>query len=340
MKRKFLLLMLALTIIAGPALFFGCDLAPKLKSLAEDLFYSAVEKVAPTFTSTTSSGISSRAVTDWDHGNPVFELWGVLLKDPENSSWSGYFNLYDTMKNCDQYFSDISGSGIEITEQPVNAPVDVGFNGDAAKSTYDTYYAYDGADYDQGDKNKTWNLGRTDGDVIYMLHTSHNLNGGESKSVVQGWYNQETGELEIGIFYANYVDPDPNTTGEQWEGWEIVRAFIDGNTETHTFSLRIIRDGTGYDFNVTGYGVSEGTDQFFLMKMAHDNLDFSSAVYYEFAANATLSEIQAMDVAGSSTVPSNTTDYADDLPDNFTETDDLLTRTEVDSLDVTVSYTE
>lgn len=328
MKRRILLVMLALTIVMGPALFFGCDLAPEFKSLAEDLFYDAVKKVAPTFTDTTSSGVSSRATTSWDWGDPIYELYGILL----DGEWGGYFNLYETMQECDRYFSEISESGVVITEQQINAPVDVGFNGEAANSTYDTYYEYNGDDYDEGDQNQTRNFGRVDGDKIYVLHTSFNQNDGKSKAVTQGWYDQATGDLEIGIFYANYLDPADQEAHES-DGWEIVRAFISGNTEDHTFSLKVIRNGTGYDHNVVGYGISEGSGEYFLMQIANEQLEFTNTKYYEFAADATADEIQAMDAAGSDTVSANTAGYEDNLPTNFTP-GVLLTESEVEDLNV------
>jgi hypothetical protein len=57
--------------------------------------------------------------------------------------------------------------------------------------------------------------------------------------------------------------------------------------------------GTGYDFNAVGYSISEGEDQYYLMKMADETMGFSAPVYYEFAAEATASDIKALDVAGS-----------------------------------------
>lgn len=328
MKRKFSLIMLALILILGPAMFFGCDLAPKFKNLAKNLFYDAVKKVAPTFTDTTSSGISSRATTSWSLGDPIYELYGILL----DGEWGGYFNLYETMQECDKYFGGISESGVAITEQQIDAPVDVGFNGVAAKSTYDSYYEYNGADHDEGDQNQTRNFGRVDGDKIYVLYTSLNQNDGKSKAVTQGWYDQATGELEIGIFYANYLAPE-DIGAHDTAGWEIVRASISGNTEDHTFSLKVIRDGTGYDHNVVGYGISEGSGEYFLMQIANERLEFTNTKYYEFAADATVDQIKAMDAAGSDTVPANTTEYEDSLPTNFTP-DDLLTESEVEDLNV------
>ncbi len=58
--------MLALTIVIGPSLFFGCSVAKEIKKLAEDVFYKAVKAVAPDFAAVSSSGISSRAATTWE----------------------------------------------------------------------------------------------------------------------------------------------------------------------------------------------------------------------------------------------------------------------------------
>jgi hypothetical protein len=337
--KKFILLIIAVTLVAAGAFsFFSCSLVPEFKNLAEDLFYQAVKKVAPTFTASASGSMSSRATTAWDWGDPIYELYGILV-DVE-TGWDGYFNLYDVMRGADEYFTQVDEGGTKITEQTIDAPVDVGFNGDAALTSYDTYYGYDGADHSEGDQNKTQTFARVDeNDVVYILHTGHNENDGLSKTVVQGRYDLVSGDVKIGLFFANYLDPADLETGET-AGWEIVKAYISGNTENHTFSLKVIRDGTGYDHNVVGYGVSEGSGNYFLMQIANGSLDFTGTKYYEFAADADLSDIQAMDAAGSDTVPANTTEYADDLPDSFIPAD-LPTEAEVEALTVTgITYTE
>ncbi len=173
-----------------------------------------------------------------------------------------------------------------------------------------------------------------------MLHTSDiNQTDNKTKTVVQGWYDQATQDVTIGMFFANYLDSDDVDPGDP-TGWEIVKAYVSGNMESHTFKLKVIRDGTGYDHNIVGYGVSEGEGNYFLMQIANAALEFTDAKYYEFAADATLEELQAMDAAGFDTVPANTTAYEDNLPTNY-PADELLSQAEMEALDVTaISYTE
>jgi len=315
-------------IIICTTLFLGCEegSSPAGSSLADNLFTEAVKDVAPVFDSGATGAGDARATTTWNLGDPIYELYGVLKEgDPV-----GYFNLHDTMESADYYFKDLFDSGTAITEQSVNAPLDVGFNSQDSKTIYDTLYEY-GSDGGT-DNNNTMTFGRVDeNQVVYMLYTSYNENSGKNKHIVQGWYDETSGDLEIGMFMANYV--------ESPVGWEIVRAFVAGNAVTNTFSLKIIRDGTGYDHNMVGYGISQGTGNYFLMHLANATLNYSLAKYYQFEADAALTALQAMDAAGADTAPAETAAYVTELPANFTDSD-LPDQTETEALNVlSVTYT-
>jgi hypothetical protein len=81
---------------------------------------------------------------------------------------------------------------------------------------------------------------------------------------------------------------------------------------------------------------------YFLMNLANNSMDFSTAMYYEFAAENTLAELQAMDSTGSADVSPNTAAYVAGLPTNYTS-DDLPTTAEaeaLDVLDITLAATE
>ncbi len=88
--------------------------------------------------------------------------------------------------------------------------------------------------------------------------------------------------------------------------------------------------------NVTGYGISQGTDDYFLLKLANDTMVFSQAKYYLMNAEASLADLQAMDDAGSVTVPAgDTKNYNTQLGDivNYVE-GDLPTGSQVLVLDL------
>ncbi len=295
------------------ALLAGCNNSLKFEGL-EDVFYDAAKNVLPTFKS--DKGIHSKAVSAWDWGDPIYELYGILV----DGDWDGYFNVYDVLKTADERFNELSQSGSNIPQQPVKAPLDVGFNDETDLITYNTYYEYSNND----NENQTFGY-VGENDVVYMLHTGKR--GDTEKWIVQGWYDEGTKEVAIGMFFANDVDGD----------WEIVRGFIEGNTEDNEFAIKVIRDGYAYDHNITGYGKSKGSDNYFLMKIANETLDFSNAVYYTMDAEASIADLQAMDPAGSSSPVDDSKDYDDKLPDAY-DSDVLPTQSEVEDLDMKVSY--
>jgi len=277
-----LVLLVSLTTITGCA---GSTTA----AITDDLILNAVKEVAPLFETT-----ASRAAT-WDNGGPIYELYGVLKGD---GMPVGYFNLYGLMADADDYFTDLATDSTAITLQQVDPPTGVTLGHTAANSQYNLYRSYEGTGTDAGKSSKTY--GRVDGTKFYMLVAMQNTAAGEnSKHVIQGVYDETSGDIDIRMFYAN------KPTG----GWEKGYAFVSGNTATHQFTLRVLRDGFAYDHNMVGYGLSQGTG-YFLMKLANNAMVMTNAAYYEFnAASLGITALQAMDDAGSATVPANTTDY-------------------------------
>jgi hypothetical protein len=300
------------SLLLAVVLLSGCNNALNFEGL-EDVFYEAAKDTLPTFES--NKGIHSKAVTTWDLGDPIYELYGIL----NDGEPVGYFNVYDLLKGADDRFNALSESGSNIPQQPVKAPLDVGFNDETDLITYNTYY-----EYSKDNANQTFGY-VDENDVVYMLHSRDQGRG--EKLIVQGWYDEGTQDVAIGMFMANKVDDD----------WEIVRAFVEGNTEDNEFAIKVIRDGYAYDHNITGYGKSKGSDNYFLMKIANDTMDFSNAVYYTMDAEASISDLQAMDAAGSSSPVDDSKDYDDKLPDAY-DSDVLPSQSEVDDLDMKVSY--
>ncbi len=315
-NRLNLTLIILLVLLVSLISFTGCTADSGTVTIADDLILTAVQDVAPSFSAAVSRADSSKAAT-WALGSPIYELYGVL-----NAAGTpvGYFNLYDLMASADDYFTALSTTSTAITLQQVDPPAGVELGFAAADSQYNMYNEYEG----EGNSVKTY--GRVDGTTYYMLVSAqHTATAENSKQVIQGKYDSDTGVLDIRMFYANEVS----------SAWEKGYAFVSGDDDDHQFTLKVIRDGTGYDHNMIGYGISQGTG-YFLMKLANNTMDMAAAAYFEFnAASLTLTALQAMDDAGSAAVPANTTTHGTAI-EGITPlaSDSLPTEAELDALNV------
>ena len=92
---------------------------------------------------------------------------------------------------------------------------------------------------------------------LYMVNDS-----AESPSAMQVEY--DTGENTITVNDAYLVN---YTTGEQYA----VRIFVDGNIETHLFSLKLLKGGSTGDMenfiSIAGHGYSEGDGNYYLFRL-------------------------------------------------------------------------
>ena len=311
----------------------GCSKTAELEDYRDfqSVFTTAARETFPIMgplASLGGTGVVSAFAT-WSLGSPIYELYGLLKDDGEPV---GYFNLHDCIETMDMYFEQIYQDG-QVLDAPAafNAPFDVGFNDNTELTTYNVL-----CDSQDSQSHVVTYAKVYANDVIYFLNTSHNYsteNSSGTKGVIQGWYDQGTGDIEIGLLTGNYVIDDSTY---QCTGWEIVRAFVSGNTETHEFSLKLIRNGVGYDHNIAGYGLSRGEENYFLLKMANDSMDFAQAKYYVIDSETTEAELQALDDNGYATVPSGDTEnYNTHLEDitNYIE-GDLPTATAIQALDL------
>ena len=234
------------------------------------IFTDATENVLPLFTEAGSSGAAGAvknsfsiipgppSYATWYWGSPIFEFYSMFADDNPGA----YFNLYDELEWADGRFSDAISSGSDIAAAEVLAPWEVGFNtGDAGLRTYNRLHTYN----DSGYQSKTY--GRREGTLVCMLNWTEIdrwAEGGEkSKSIIQAVYDESTGDLKLGMFMANHVE-------ETIPYWEIVRAYAEGNTGTNLFTLKIIRDGYGYDHNLIGRGKARGAGNYFLLKLRNN----------------------------------------------------------------------
>lgn len=324
MKKK--LFILCACAMLGLAACSGDSTDDKSGGLS--IFSDATEKALPLFTAAGGSGGSGNMMSviaspdpiraTWFWGSPIFEFYSMFADDNPGA----YFNLYDELDWADGRFSDAISSGTDIAAVEVAAPWEVGFNaGDAGLRTYDKRHEYS----DSGYFSRTY--GRKEGTLYCMLNWTAidrwSAGGEKSKSIVQAVYDESTGDLKLGMFMANYVD-------ESFPYWEIVRAYAEGNTGTSLFTLKIIRDGYGYDHNVIGRGKARGAGNYFLLKLRNNGME-APTTFYTFPADASLAVLNAMSDAGSGTPQGDTEGYAAGLPGNFTSSD-IPTQLEVEGL--------
>ncbi|MFW6365850.1 MAG: hypothetical protein ACOC2H_05170 [Spirochaetota bacterium] len=277
------------------------------------VFYDAAKNVLPAYTD------ASRA--NWSLGSPIYELYGILEDDEDVDV--GYFNIYDSLKTADERFTEAMANGSTITDDDFE--LDYEHSHVLGSTEYSIYHQYT----DGGYSSETYV--HQDGSYMSMLNILVNNTGDEnSKSFVEGRYDESTGDVMIEIFMANKIDEGSNT------GWELVRAYFEGNTENHTFTLKVVRGGTGYDHNVLGSGVSQG-DGYFLLNLANDSVELTgTARFYTIDADATVDELKALDDEGFETADAagDTEDHASGFLAPFTVSDLPAGQTEAESLDL------
>lgn len=154
--------------------------------------------------------------------------------------------------------------------------------------------------------------------------------------MIQGTYNESTGAVSLEVFMANYVSPSAGT-----EGWETVKAYVGGNTVTHTFTVNIVRNGSVYDHQITGHGVSQGTGYFLLKIEDNELLNDGQDNFYVINATDTAAALAAKDTAkpsGDTTASAagDTSGYAASLPAAFDYSVLPADTAEAEALDLTL----
>jgi hypothetical protein len=300
MKINIIAISVTTVFLLAVLAFTGCDIGGSDDAGGTPTYtvlYDATKDVLPSYgavsTAMVRKTVGIKSADAWgNNGNTLYELYGVLEDDPD--TMVGYFNIFDSLKAADMRFSGLMSSGNMISQTPVSAPA--GTVTEIGAQTYDMYHKTSGVDNGEpGSGSQTY--AKRDGDNLYLLSTNTiDKTGSKTKSVIQGTYNETTGDVVLEMFMANYVFPGHSQGGE---GWETVKAHISGNTGTHTFTVNIIRDGSGYDHQITGHGVSQGTG-YFLMKIKdgnHTTFDAAADKYYAIDAAAAVADLAAKSAA-------------------------------------------
>ncbi|MBI4238418.1 MAG: hypothetical protein HY696_08380 [Deltaproteobacteria bacterium] len=280
-------------------------------------FYDAVVQVMPVFDRANATPAVSKTVpTSWSVGNPLYEAF-YLLQEFNPDTDQGVIdtsNLYKTMWEGRNFFSNAKSECTSVTEQIIASPFDFG----TTALTYNCAMNNEGADgYDFGGAIKE--LDAT-GAIVPITATSrtsfaapvqHGVFGfvwaddHNEYGAFQGTYSAVTDDLALDI--AVWVD----YTGDNDYCY---RNDIDGNVATHLFTFRAVKGnlvaGTS-SVAMVGKGYSQGTDQFFLLKITSSGLD--GARYYCIGADAGETELMAMDAAGTATVDANCAAFQADV---------------------------
>lgn len=282
---------------------------------SDTVLYDGVLDVAPAFSPVGSSSISKALNTSWETGNPLYGLFYILREfDPDtDQEVIDTSNLFKTMYEAKNYMGSTRSECTAITEQAITPPFDFG----NAAVTYNCAYNKEAENgYDIGGAMKDVDA---NGDVIAMTAEQKETKSATAKyglfgfvwpgdhneyGVLQGFYDAATSALSVDI--AVWVDYAGNNDF-------CYRNDIDGNAATHLFTFRSMKgnlvEGSDY-LSIVGKGISQGAGNYFLIKMTNNDI---TGKYYCIGADDGETELMAMEVEGSDTVPENCAAYQADV---------------------------
>lgn len=279
-------------------------------------FYSSAVDTTPVIQATTSSASvsalhqPSSLTTDWTSGNPVYEIFNAFqdYQYPEDEGVIDVSNIYKLLFEAGTQYSTAIDTVAELTTPAtITSPFDFG-------NTPRTYsYASDNYALEQ------------DGDTTYALLTwIWDESPKMSYGVIEGSFNQTTGDLELHMVYL--VDYES-------ENDYCLRTYISGNEKTHQFTLKASKCGAtegSYAISIIGTGISESesADDYFLLKIIdNDNLAaYPEGRYYKFSSSADEDDLRAHPIDGFALAE------VED-PNNYADTLDTLTFFALDGTD-------
>lgn len=298
----------------------GCGKSSDSSRPGSTIFFNAAKKVAPNIETSTdalpksgaafpSLSRASASTYDWASGNVTYELY-TILRDYEYPRDEGVIdmqNIFKVIHEVDSIYGQAVMDCTTIPEQIIEAPFDLGSS-----------FSYNCAGHDTSNEpsyGRSFAI-REDGDDKYALLAykwAPDPSDQTSLGVMQGKLNEVTGDLILNM--AHLVDYGLRTDDFS------IRNYIEGNTDTNTFRLQLIKksigDGTSlyYWISVVGAGISEGEGNYFLFKVRSGYGDTPQVTdkYYCFPASAGESTLQALTNAGSDTVDENCSAYQDDV---------------------------
>jgi hypothetical protein len=234
-------------------------------------FYSPATDTTPVITASTSSGSSAVKYisTDWDSGHPVQEIFNTFQEYtyPDDEGVIDISNIYKLLFEAGNNYE----TALETVEElnaatEITSPFD--FGTDVVSYTHATdHYALS-----------------KDGDTVSALLTwIWDEDPKFSYAVIEGTYNETTGDLTLNLVYIVDYETDSDYC---------LRTYISGNELTHEFTIKYSKTGSEddtYTLSMIGTGVSQSDSEeaYFLIKMKdNDNLsEYTDGRYYKFSAS-------------------------------------------------------
>ncbi len=261
-----------------------------------NFFYNAIKEVAPTI----GAGTSRNMQRDLSSGTIMYDIY-TILRDYEYPTHEGIVdmhNIYKVIYTAGQIYSAAESNCTEISDDTtVNSPYNLGIS--------QTYSCAGNSNTMDDDYANGFAI-KESGGVKYGLLTyrwapdapSHTEHG-----ILQGSYNESTGDLSIRMIHHVYYASE--------EGF-VVRSHIDGNTQTHAFTISMISSGTGGSptwISIVGKGISEGSGNSFLFKVSNNTVTDRYFCISSDATETTFEEIHSDAPTGSATVESTSDCY-------------------------------
>lgn len=246
---------------------------------SKELFYNAARQTTPAITAAVSVGsVSVNALTPGSAGYEIYNL----MRDYNNETDDGVIdmtNMYKMLYEAGNGYENAVNGCSSVAEVEIDAPYDLGltdtYDCRGATGTMSDNYAYGFAIREESAGTKHVLVG-----FRWAPTPAEQLSHG----VMQGTYNETTGDLNIRAL-NNVVYPSSS-------GFT-VRTHIEGNKDTHAFTLNSIvgtlnAGHTAYmgSYTIVGKGVSRGAGNYFLFKIGTD--------YYCIKADATETDLESL----------------------------------------------
>lgn len=281
--------LLVLVVIGAVLILAACNGDLKVAS-GGIMFYDAAVDTLPVM----EPAAASRASSEWNFGNPVYEIFNTLREydNDRDEGKIGLDNMYKLLFQAGAFYNDAVSSATQM-ETPRNIASPFDLSGDsnyvAPTALYTHLFASEaGGNWAAIEK-------AADGTLNCLMTWEVNQDSGDEYGIIEGNYNETTGKILLNLVcYVDYSSqPD-----------YCLRTMIDGNDKTHRFKMKMSKysgSDEGFAFSLTGSGVSQSAnaEDFFLMAVLLEDTIGTTPAYYKVKAGAGETELQQQNAAGS-----------------------------------------
>lgn len=253
-------------------------------------FYTSASATSPVITATASpaqilrakAAVSGAVVVNWDSGTPTYEIFNLLreYEYPRDEGVIDVSNIYKLLFEAGNNYSNAEAEVEELIE-PLEMLPPFDFGNDPVIFTH-------AADSDA--------LVVVDGRIEAILTWIWNETPTMSYGVLEGSYNEETGDIVLDMVYIVDYEGDNDYC---------LRMHISGNENTHEFTLKAAKRGSADDsfaMSIIGSGVSmsDNEEDYFLIKMIDNGQlsEFADGRYFKVSSSATESDLMELDPEG------------------------------------------